>query len=338
MTSCCCEPAPDECRSGFITDSLSQGTFAQVHLDSVMILDGLSRLTSQPSVQSVTVVRNGRLVASWGNLTDSQYVASVTKSVVALLVGIAVNKGWIDDMDDPMEKYLADYFDETTDARKKKITLRHLLTMQHGLQWNEAADRLYGNYVQWAVDLPMDTLPGTKFTYSSAAYHLLSAILTEAAGRSTLDIAREELFEPLDITGITWLQDPQGIYLGGVGLHLKPRDMAKIAMMVAQCGQYHYRIVVPLAWIDASGTAPADAGTPYDDSYGLGWWVRTQDGHRIMIARGFGGQTMYVARDIATVVTTTGSSETVHAAADSFVYSFVLSAIRDSLVKEIYER
>lgn len=330
VTSCCCDPAPDECRSGFITDSLVAGTFDGSNLDSVVIQTGLTQLTSNASLQSVVVVRNGGQVAAWGNLTDSQYVASVTKSVVSLLVGIAVKKNWIADVDDPIRKYLPGYFTNVTDPLKRSITIRHLLTMQHGLQWNETADRLFGDYVQFAVDLPMDTVPGTKFTYSSAAYHLLSAVLTQVSGKSTLDIAEDELFGPLDIHGVTWLTDPQGIHLGGVGLFLKPRDMAKIAMMASQCGQYHYDVVVPASWIGVSTSAQVQAEWPYGGDYGFGWWVTVYDGHDIAVARGFGGQNLYVIPDVAIVVTTTGTSETIHAAADSFVYQYVLSAIRDS--------
>lgn len=295
-----------------------------------MIQNGLTQLTSNPSVRSVIVVRNGEQVVAWGNLTDSQYVASVTKSVVSLLVGIALKKNRIDDIDDPIRKYLPAYFTDVTDPLKRSITVRHLLTMQHGLQWNETSDRLFGNYVQFAVDLPMDTVPGTKFTYSSAAYHLLSAVLTQATGQSTLAFAQDQLFGPLDIHGFTWNADPQGIYLGGVGLYLKPRDMAKIAMMTAQCGQYHYDIVVPSSWIAVSTSAQVQAEWPYDANYGFGWWIASHDNHAVAIARGFGGQTLYVIPDVAIVATTTGTSEDVHADADTFVYDYVLSAIRDS--------
>jgi hypothetical protein len=143
-------------------------------------------------------------------------------------------------------------------------------------------------------------------------------------------MAEDELFGPLDIHGVTWLTDPQGIHLGGVGLYLKPRDMAKIAMMAVQCGQYHYEVVVPSSWIAASTSAQVGAEWPYEGEYGFGWWVTTYDGHDVAVARGFGGQTLYVVPDVAVVVTTTGTSETVHAAADTFVSDFVLSAIRDS--------
>lgn len=330
VSSCCCDPAPDDCRSGFITDSLSIGTFDRTNLDSIVIQNGLTLLTSNPLLRSVIVVRNGEQVVAWGNLTDSQYVASVTKSVVSLLIGIAVKKNQIDDIDDPIRKYLPAYFTDVTDPLKRSITVRHLLSMQHGLQWNEASDRLLGDYVQFAVDLPMDTVPGTTFTYSSAAYHLLSAVLTQATSQSTLAFAESELFDPLDIHGVTWLTDPQGISLGGGGLYLRPHDMAKIAMMTAQCGQYHYEVVVPSSWIAASTSAQVQADRPYEGEYGFGWWVTTYDGHDVAVARGFGGQTLYVVPDVAVVVATTGTSETVHAAVDTFVTDFVLSAIRDS--------
>lgn len=216
------------------------------------------------AMDSLTVVRNDRIVL---DATFSPFrpglrhrMYSTTKSVVGTLVAIAVSEGRIDSVDRRMVDFFPGLAIANLDDRKKAITVRHLLDMTSGLQWDEPLGGLpasvfamerSADWRQFALDRPMAAEPGSRFCYNSGASHLLSAILGQATGMSTLDYARAKLFAPLGIDDATWQADPQGITIGGYGLHLQPRDMAKLGRLWLRNGRWDGRQIVPAALIDA---------------------------------------------------------------------------------------
>ncbi|WP_254125374.1 serine hydrolase domain-containing protein [Bradyrhizobium cajani] len=242
---------------------------------------------------------------------------SVSKSVASLAVGIAIDRGLIRSVDEP----IFSFFPELADLRspeKDRIRLAHVLTMSMGLKWVEATPATgdYDNdetrmHMAWdpcryVLGLPVTAAAGQEFLYNTGALTLVSAIIRKATGRPLDEFARETLFEPLGITSTAW-----GRYRGdtdaGAGLRLRPRDMAKIGQLVLAGGRWNDRQVVSKAWIDAS-TAEMIKGTD-DQSYGYLWW-RGQarlNGRKVnwIGALGRGGQSIRIVRELDLVVAVT---------------------------------
>lgn len=193
-------------------------------------------------IHSLLFIRNGQMVLDayfypftpGGTVHD---VASVTKSVTSALIGIAVDRGYISGVDEPM----LSYFPERTvpDAdRKRPVTVEDLVSMRSGFDCGllPGERELYamiqtGDYVQSILELPMASDPGSKYAYCSGNMHLLSAIIRKSSGQSALDFAREHLFEPIGIGRAYWPADSQGITHGWGDLKLHPHDMARIGYL-----------------------------------------------------------------------------------------------------------
>jgi CubicO group peptidase (beta-lactamase class C family) len=154
------------------------------------------------------------------------------------------------------------------------------------------------DWVNFVLDRPMAAAPGTAFNYSSGGSHLLSAIVQKATGTRTISFARKVLFEPLGISRVGWLSDPDGIALGAGGLRLTPRDMAKLGQLYLQGGLWSGEQVVPAEWVEASVSRQVSAhgAASY---YGYQWWVR---GSGIYAAHGYRGQRIFVVPHLGMVV------------------------------------
>jgi CubicO group peptidase (beta-lactamase class C family) len=241
---------------------------------------------------------------------------SVSKSVASLVVGIAIDRGLIRGVDEP----IFSFFPELSDLRtpeKDSLRLVHALTMSMGLRWMEAApDRNYDNdevRMQMARDpcryvlgLPMTAPAGQEFFYNTGVLQLPSAIVRKATGRPLDEFAREALFEPLGIASFEWRR-VRGDSDAGGGLRLRPRDMAKIGQLVLAGGRWNDRQIVSKAWIEAS-TTPRLAATD-DYSYGYLWWLRRSplDGREVrrIAALGRGGQSIRIVPELDLVVAVT---------------------------------
>jgi CubicO group peptidase (beta-lactamase class C family) len=265
-------------------------------------------------VDSVTVIRNGTIVLDEYfppfEPNSKHVIHSCTKSIVSALIGIAIEQGYIEGVDQPV----LDLFDERAvanpNADKKAMTLEDLLTMSSGLECRDSY--LYrwrglremsesDDWVQFMLDLPMAEPPGTRFEYCNGGSFLLSAIIQETTSRSALAFAQESLFEPLDITDVDWPANPDGITIGWGDMHIKPHDMAKIGYLYLNGGQWEGEQVVPAAWVEASTQAHIAAGT-LSDGYGYQWWVDDGGYH---MALGYEGQFIYVVpeKDMVVVFT-----------------------------------
>lgn len=265
-------------------------------------------------IHSLLLIRNGYVVA---DATFYPYdgqtahdVASVTKSVMTTLIGIAVDQGKLN-LDAPMVSFFPDRTIANLDARKEAITVRHLLSMSSGLQCtrdgmeNDTVSAMHGSpdFVQFALDLPTATDPGSSFLYCSPAIHLLSPILQQATGMTTLEFARQNLFEPLGITDLAWERDPQGYYQGWGDLSLYPRDMAKIGQLFLQNGQWEGQQIVPREWVEEATAVHMTSST--DDPYGYGWWLSPET-EGVYRAAGRLGQNIIVLPSLNTILVTTG--------------------------------
>ncbi len=160
---------------------------------------------------------------------------------MATLVGIAIDKRALDGISQPVIDFFRGSSFEHPDARKDAMTLEDLLTMRTGLDWQERDATFRAIYqsrdwVQFMLDLPMREQPGQQFRYCSGCSHLLSAIIQQRTGMNTRDFAQQALFDPLGIRMATWEHDVQGIPIGGWGLQLTPRDMAKLGYLYLHNG------------------------------------------------------------------------------------------------------
>ena len=233
------------------------------------------------ALHSMLVIRHGFVVKEKYyppvNAETADELYSCTKSFVSALVGIAIDKGYIADVSQPVLGFFPDRRFEKTDARKKAMTLEDLLTMSSGLAWVEG-DATYRqmyvterDWVKFVLGLPMAAAPGKKFNYSSGNTHILSAIIQKRTQRNVYDFAREHLFAPLGIENPGWDRDPTGIPIGGWGLKLTPREMAKLGYLYLHEGAWDGKQVVPAAWVRNSTRPHIAAGGLLQ--YGYQWWI-----------------------------------------------------------------
>ena len=220
-------------------------------------------------------------------------VKSVSKTIVALLTGIAIDRGVLDGPDQPVLPILGrPAFGDARDT----LTIGNLLTMQSGLASTSGAN--YGawvnsrDWVDYVLANPSGR-PGGNFIYSTGGWHVLGAALARASGESLLTLARDWLAGPLDIAMPPWVRDPQGRYLGGNDMALSPLALARIGDMALGGGQIGGERVVSKAWLDTSWQPRARS--PFSgDQYGYGWFLTRFGGHDAAYARGYGGQMLAV--------------------------------------------
>lgn len=278
-----------------------------VGMDEALLAAALDEAGTLPRMRSLLVVREGFLVseayfngATATNLAD---VRSVTKSVVSLLTGLALSQGHIGSLDETLADHLPDLVD-TLPPAVRGITIRQLLTMTAGFEWDELGDDDYLDWiaapdpVAFLLSRPLVDTPGMAFTYNSAAVHLLGVLLSEAVAMSLSDYADAVLFGPLRIERREWEVLNDGGLNGGAGLDLLPEDLARIGQLVLQRGWSGERELVPEAWIGASTAAVRERRSTYGPlahlTYGYLWWVEDDPSHRAVIAWGYGGQFIVV--------------------------------------------
>jgi CubicO group peptidase (beta-lactamase class C family) len=266
-------------------------------------------------VHSIQMVRRGRLVLdAYFHPYDGRTrhdVASVTKSITSLLVGLAIARGHVRDVQQPVVNFFPERAMAGLDTRKRKQTLEHLLTMQSGwdcgFEPNEA--RLFEmrrrpDWIQFMLDLPMVTEPGTRWAYCSGNCHVLSGILGRVTGTNALAFARRELFEPLGVRDVAWTPDPQGNNHGWGDLQMHPLDLAKLGQLLLQRGRWGERQLIADDWIQRSTRVHVEK-TSNRDHYGYYWWVKGADYPGMFEAVGRGGQRINVwpAKELVLVFT-----------------------------------
>jgi len=276
--------------------------------------DALAVAKELPRLHSLLVSRHGDLMLeryyNGTRATRPANIKSASKSLISALVGIAIDRRLISDVDAPIATYFPE-LKKDRDPAKQRIRIEDLLTMRSGLE--TTSNRNYGawvqsrNWVQHALNRPLLSEPGTQMDYSTGNTHLLSAILTKATGTSTWQFANDTIGRPLDFTIARWPQDPQGIYFGGNDMLLTPRQMLAFGQLYLDRGRVNGRQVVPESWV-ARSLVPRARSYWSDQEYGYGWWIRELGGHRTYYAWGFGGQYIFVVPDLELVVVTTSSS------------------------------
>jgi CubicO group peptidase (beta-lactamase class C family) len=185
------------------------------------------------------------------------------------------------------------------------------------------------HWVRHALSRPFADEPGGRMLYSTGNSHLLSAILSQATGRSTHTLARAWLGAPLDIDIPPWQRDPQGIYLGGNNMALSARDLFRFGELYRNGGAYRGQRIIDESWVRASWS-PRTRSPFSGDEYGYGWFITRICGQAVYYARGFGGQFIHVAPSLAMTVVITSDSTT-HTRIDNY-RGALTSLLRDELV------
>jgi CubicO group peptidase (beta-lactamase class C family) len=245
---------------------------------------------------------------------DVHTLQSVTKSMAATVIGIALGRGELTTLDQPFLEHFADKDLSRVDGRLRKATIADLLTMRSGIEWHEGDRPLDDtnttvqlersrDWIQFTLDQPMDAEPGTRWAYNSGGSQLLSGIIRHATGRFIDDYARERLFNPLGIADFHWKKTPTGHPDTEGGLYLSADNLARIGQLYLRDGVWNGRRILPEGWVKRA-TARHATGLPGGWDYGYQWWITSQDGVDVWAGRGFGGQLLLVipARDTVAVV------------------------------------
>ena len=305
-----------------VTDSNEQGSFnwktsspEAVGLDSTVIYAAFDEGSNRTFIHSIVIVKDGYLVAEkyyQGGAKTARHVRSVSKSFLSAMVGIALQKGFFTGEDQKMMDFFPEYEYENIEAAKYDITIRDLIQMKAGFDNDH---NLYGqlsqgkNWIKSTIELDLLYDPGTVFSYLTFGTHLLSGMLTKAAGISSLEFARLHLTDPMNIVIADWEKDPQGIYFGGNSMFFSTRDMAVLGYLYLNGGQLNGVQIVPREWVNKSLTNHrplplGNWGELKELGYGYLWWTGKMGGYPVYLAIGYGGQFVIVFPEIRMIIAT----------------------------------
>jgi CubicO group peptidase (beta-lactamase class C family) len=280
-------------------------------MDSALLARLLEDIQArQLNLYSFLLIRHGQVVMEtyfypWK--ADARHeIYSCTKSFTSTLIGLALEKGYIQSLDQPVLGDLLPWADfENQDQRKSAMRLEHLLTMTSGLAWQEgdpAIRRLYQSqdWVKQVLDLPMVAEPGTVFNYCTGCSHVLSAIIQQQTGMDILVFARLALFHPIGLRSVTWDVDNRGQPIGGWGLKLTAREMARLGHLFLNKGAWDGQQVISADWVEQATRNHVATGDEL--GYGYQWWIYPR--HGAYAALGLYGQAIFVDPQLDLVLVT----------------------------------
>lgn len=287
---------------------------------------------SIPSIGSFIVSKSNKIIYeqyfNGANKETIFNVKSVTKSITSILTGIAKDKGLLPNLNTTVLKILPEYdiprnnFKNisniegkvTNDSIRKKVTLRHLMTMQGGFDYTENSQisRAMGfssDPVKFILDLPFEEYPGDKFNYRTGETYVFGAALSRLVHSSLKDFADINLFNPLSLKIEKWDTDVLNRNLAGSELFMKPSDMLKFGTLILNKGKINNKQIVPEKWIEESTAEQVKLDNwdvlPNANGYGYYWWRRKTNGYQAFVAVGYGGQMICTIPDLKMVIVTT---------------------------------
>lgn len=319
-----------------VADLADEGFETQMIVDMMDdILDG-----TYPGIDSVAIVRNNKLVHYWydrdrdldnfddwiGNRDRERHILhSTSKSFTSALIGIAIDQGHIASTDVRFLDLFSYASYDNWDPRKDDITLEDALTMRLGFEWDEWSlpytnsgndlVSLNSNNSDWAkalLDLPLAASPGIVFAYNTAATTAIGQALENATGEPMAQYANTYLFYPMQITDADWASTPTGLPIGGSGLYLKTRDLAKFGQLYLDGGMWQGQQLISAAWIADSVVPRVDVRDFVSSSYGYGfqWWLDSlpygTTSMETWVTAGYGGQYTFIVPGLDLVVAFTG--------------------------------
>lgn len=287
------------------------------------------------AMRSILIIRNGFLIhetylSSFANENRSINIYSCTKSVTSALIGIAIEEGYIGGVDDIVLDYFPNRTIDNRDVWKETMTIEDMLTMRSGFSWDEAdysrPDNDYmlmydaPNPVQYVLDKPMTSAPGSTWVYNTGCSHLLSTIIDNTTGIGTEDFAQTHLFNPLGIDRPPWTNDQQNVPYGGSNLRLTSRQMAKFGFLYLNNGSWDGQQIVPKEWITSSTQS-----TNTTWWYGYQWWI--EPFRNSFSARGYKGQQIVIIPDYNMVVVFTANTNLIGNLYSILIDDFIFPAI-----------
>ncbi len=289
------------------------------------------------NIHGILIVKDGMLVfEEYFNGRDSEGLAntfdkdtvheqfSVTKSIASLLMGIAIDRGEIPNLDERTSTYLPEYSGLFADPLKADMTLYDVLTMQSGIEWFELGTPRESSSrtllvesdapITYLLSQPSVSEPGTTFLYNTGVASLVSEIIEHATSSSIDVFAEAYLFTPLNINTVSWQRHEDGHVFSGTGLKLLPRDMAKIGQLMLNGGSWRGTRIVSDEWLMESTMSHIAFQANYPNyGYGYYWWMRDfriseESVTGVVFASGFGGQMIYILPEFDTVVVFTAGN------------------------------
>lgn len=341
LFSSCCQPPsilpPDETpQDKYLIDSLPGYVNPPFELDEDKLDILVEDITEGEygKIHSLIIIHYDSLVLEEYFMGWTRHMRhplySVTKSFSSALIGIAIEQGYIDNVDKLLLSFFPEYNDiENLDTRKKSITLENVLTMSTGFQWDDSppldecgnpnpeSDTTKmvesSDWIKYVLDMPMSDDPGTKFLYNNGSSHLLSGILTNKTGQSVEDYTEENLFNELGITNWEWKKDPndlantEGVY-GGLFIH--PVNMAMFGYLYFKNGLFDGKQIVPENWVKESTAKHIERRDPDSGEiigyYGYQWWCNSNN--NTYFAMGLAGQFIFVIPGLHMVVVMTAEN------------------------------
>jgi CubicO group peptidase (beta-lactamase class C family) len=317
-------------------------------IDSRKLEEALFRSFEIGSLKCIIIARGDSVIKETYRGNSGAFinhdVRSVTKSVTSLLIGIAIDKGFIKSTDQPISDFLDTNYYELN-YEKSRITIKQLLTMTGGFVWDETFStedyNRWINSVNQAIFLferPLKSEPGKEFNYNSAALHLLSLVISSATKNSALLFAQKFLFDPLEIQTKKWSQDKQGFNNGSAGLELTPYDMLKIGSLVLNKGVYKRKRIVSEKWINESTAPKIRTNNPEIDieSYGYGWWIGSYEEHKFILANGWGGQFILIFPDSGLIIIATNEWKNINGNTANYQWLKTMNLIRRKILPVFY--
>lgn len=287
------------------------------NIDDQLLFQAVEKAEQDKGILSLIVYRNSEIIVESyfgkGGADSLHRTKSVTKSVTGILIGMAIDHGYINNIDESVGDYLSEYLtpEDTVIAR---VTIKDLLTMSGGFEWDELSDPdwvYWNNWVRsedhfmYALHVPIIHEPGTHFTYCTTGCQILSGLFTEATGYTLKAFAEAFLFTPLGIVGDRpWGADQHGFNYGGVTLQLTAMDMLKIGKLYLNKGHYDGQQIVSEEWVVNSSSSQINTydAIPYSSQYGFLWWIGKQEGIQYYFANGYGGQFIFIFPEWSLVV------------------------------------
>ncbi len=333
-----------------INDGFEVGSLDEVNIDSMLIEKAVKEILCgrYPEVHSMLIFKDDMLVfeeyftghkwqydapnhhgelVNW-NMSMSHNIHSDTKSITSACIGIAIDEGFIESVNQSIFDYLPDHQHLSIDG-KDRITIEHLLTMTSGLEWPEWSSPYSSldnpeigiwwsekDPLSYILEKPLIAEPGTYFIYSGGNMKVLGEIIRYASNMSLDDFSNKYLFEPLEIDNANWKERfESGVINAAAGLYLTPRDMTKIGATFLNKGVWNETQIISEHWVNKSANpylGNIGIDVPGEDSgilgYSYSWWTKQYSISNMYSASGFGGQHIMVLPGVNTVVVFTGGN------------------------------
>ncbi|MGE3465646.1 MAG: serine hydrolase domain-containing protein [Pyrinomonadaceae bacterium] len=353
-------------------DGLETGNLNQVKLDELKIVAATREILngSYPNVHSLLIFRHGRLVyenyfagddvergvGPLGVVKHSRDtlhdIRSISKSVVALAVLVAHSQGKIKSLDQNLKEFFPEYADHFAGG-KEKVTVKHLLSMRSGIDWNEKISYAdpknseiqmnnSANAVEFVLSQKMATTPGSTFNYGGGQTQLLVALVKKATGMDADAFVAKHLFAPLGITKFKWVKTKSGDPSGASGLRMRSRDLGKLGLLVMNRGKWRGKQIIPARLVDEalSESVTIEKASDFTEAYGYQIWLPSflVNGKWVHLKEFAGNGGQHVQIDQANgimVVTTAGNynASEVKKSPQIIIEDFVYPAMLDKLVE-----